>query len=302
MHLEGFDILPRVLLGVCGGAFVVLLVLTGWRLVALRGAVVEDFTDTRRGSGSSRSWPAPTSSGCASALWPFTRRPRWCWWSRGWPGWLSATWCRGPQSWSAGTPRTRDRQRHLVHLGGGQSVRCGGGGHHRAGLRPGATRARRAVPCGDHVLVGRCVPARRGLAAGVVAADALPVRSRGADPAVLGLDGRPAITALAGARIVEMADAPMVAVTRGGALVGPQPLGDPGETSRNTSRTTNVRRCGRLSGNGGSAASRAAQPGESSAIRSRLSLAGVCSPSAALSVSAGDWSASFPPGPCWWAA
>jgi tellurite resistance protein TehA-like permease len=51
MHLQGFDELSSVLLGVCGGAFVVLLVLTGWRLVAYRDAVIEDFTDPRRGFG-----------------------------------------------------------------------------------------------------------------------------------------------------------------------------------------------------------------------------------------------------------
>ncbi|GAA3811241.1 MAG TPA: tellurite resistance/C4-dicarboxylate transporter family protein [Nocardioides sp.] len=51
MHLERFDILSAVLLGVCCSAFVVLLALTGWRLVAYRSAVVEDFTDPRRGFG-----------------------------------------------------------------------------------------------------------------------------------------------------------------------------------------------------------------------------------------------------------
>ncbi len=51
MHLERFYILSAVLLGVCCSAFVVLLALTGWRLVAYRSAVVEDFTDPRRGFG-----------------------------------------------------------------------------------------------------------------------------------------------------------------------------------------------------------------------------------------------------------
>jgi tellurite resistance protein TehA-like permease len=51
MHLERFNILSAVLLGVCCSAFVVLLALTGWRLVAYRSAVVEDFTDPRRGFG-----------------------------------------------------------------------------------------------------------------------------------------------------------------------------------------------------------------------------------------------------------
>lgn len=51
MHLERFYIMSAVLLGVCCSAFVVLLALNGWRLVAYRSAVVEDFTDPRRGFG-----------------------------------------------------------------------------------------------------------------------------------------------------------------------------------------------------------------------------------------------------------
>lgn len=51
MHLEGLDILSTVLLGVGCTSFVVLLALTGWRLVAFRSAVIEDFTDPRRGFG-----------------------------------------------------------------------------------------------------------------------------------------------------------------------------------------------------------------------------------------------------------
>ena len=51
MHLEGFDGLSTALLAVCCTAFVVLLALTGWRLVSYRSAVVDDFTDPRRGFG-----------------------------------------------------------------------------------------------------------------------------------------------------------------------------------------------------------------------------------------------------------
>jgi hypothetical protein len=51
MHLEGFDSLSTALLAVCCAAFVVLLALTGWRLVSYRSAVVDDFTDPRRGFG-----------------------------------------------------------------------------------------------------------------------------------------------------------------------------------------------------------------------------------------------------------
>jgi tellurite resistance protein TehA-like permease len=51
MHLEDFDVLSGLLLVVCAAAFVVLLGLTLWRFTAYRSAVVEDFTDPRRGFG-----------------------------------------------------------------------------------------------------------------------------------------------------------------------------------------------------------------------------------------------------------
>lgn len=51
MSLEGFVFLSRALLGVGVGAFGVLLCLTLWRFAAYRFAVVEDFTDPRRGLG-----------------------------------------------------------------------------------------------------------------------------------------------------------------------------------------------------------------------------------------------------------
>jgi tellurite resistance protein TehA-like permease len=48
MHLERVDVLSRALLVVCAAAFAVLVLLTGWRFVAYRAAVVEDFMDPRR--------------------------------------------------------------------------------------------------------------------------------------------------------------------------------------------------------------------------------------------------------------
>lgn len=51
MELEGFRTLSLGLLGVCGVAFVVLLVLTGWRFVEYRAAVNDDFMDPRRAFG-----------------------------------------------------------------------------------------------------------------------------------------------------------------------------------------------------------------------------------------------------------
>lgn len=51
MQLRGFEVLSRVLLGICAVAFVVLVVLTGWRLLAYRSAIVGDFMDPSRAFG-----------------------------------------------------------------------------------------------------------------------------------------------------------------------------------------------------------------------------------------------------------
>jgi tellurite resistance protein TehA-like permease len=51
LHLNGHDVLSQVLLGVCGAAYVVLVALNLWRWVGYRPAVVEDFTDPRRAFG-----------------------------------------------------------------------------------------------------------------------------------------------------------------------------------------------------------------------------------------------------------
>lgn len=51
LDLEGFVVLSRMLLVVCSLAFVALLALTGWRFLAYRSAVRDDFTDPRRGFG-----------------------------------------------------------------------------------------------------------------------------------------------------------------------------------------------------------------------------------------------------------
>ncbi len=51
MHLEGLDALSFVLLLVCATAFAVLLALTAWRFVFYRAAVNDDFMDPRRAFG-----------------------------------------------------------------------------------------------------------------------------------------------------------------------------------------------------------------------------------------------------------
>jgi tellurite resistance protein TehA-like permease len=48
---QGHDDLSLVLLVVCGAAFLVLLALTAWRFVAYRSAITEDFLDPRRAFG-----------------------------------------------------------------------------------------------------------------------------------------------------------------------------------------------------------------------------------------------------------
>jgi tellurite resistance protein TehA-like permease len=51
MELEGFQVISVGLLVVCAGAFVVLLGLTLWRFIAYRSAINDDFLDPRRGFG-----------------------------------------------------------------------------------------------------------------------------------------------------------------------------------------------------------------------------------------------------------
>jgi tellurite resistance protein TehA-like permease len=51
MELQDHHLLSTVLLVVCAGAFVLLLSLTAWRFVSYRAATTEDFMDPRRGFG-----------------------------------------------------------------------------------------------------------------------------------------------------------------------------------------------------------------------------------------------------------
>lgn len=51
MRLEGFAVLSLLLLAVCATAFVVLLALTAWRFVSYRQATNDDFLDPRRAFG-----------------------------------------------------------------------------------------------------------------------------------------------------------------------------------------------------------------------------------------------------------
>ncbi len=51
MSLDGFDAISRVLLVICASAFVVLLCLTAWRFIAYRQATKDDFKDPQRAFG-----------------------------------------------------------------------------------------------------------------------------------------------------------------------------------------------------------------------------------------------------------
>ncbi len=51
MHLEGYQRLSEVSLLVCVVSYLVLLILTGWRLVSYRSSIASDFTDPQRAFG-----------------------------------------------------------------------------------------------------------------------------------------------------------------------------------------------------------------------------------------------------------
>jgi tellurite resistance protein TehA-like permease len=51
MVLEGFTLLSRILLAICAAGFVLLLILNAWRLAAYRAEVADDFLDPRRAFG-----------------------------------------------------------------------------------------------------------------------------------------------------------------------------------------------------------------------------------------------------------
>ncbi|MFZ2174780.1 MAG: tellurite resistance/C4-dicarboxylate transporter family protein [Rhodococcus sp. (in: high G+C Gram-positive bacteria)] len=51
MRLAGFGLLSSMLLAVCVTTYVALVVLTVWRIIAYRGAVIDDLTDAGRGFG-----------------------------------------------------------------------------------------------------------------------------------------------------------------------------------------------------------------------------------------------------------
>jgi len=212
MHLVGVDSISEVLLGLCVAAFAVLGVLTVWRLVAHRGAVVEDFMDPRRGFGFFTFVAGTNVLGVRLGL----------------AGWTAATavlLALAGLAWLAlgyvvpWTAVLGREERPIVATANGtwfiwvvasQSVAVAA-----ATLEPvyGSARRELAVLAVMSWSVGVFLYA----AAGVFVALRLMLYEFGPEeltPPYWVSMGALAITVLAGARIVEMADAPMVTATR----------------------------------------------------------------------------------------
>lgn len=213
MALEGYDLLSRLLLAVCATAFVVLLLLTAWRFVAFRYAAVEDFVDPRRGFGYF-TFVAGTNVlgvrlsldghfGITGALLVLAGT-----------AWLILGYV---VPWTAVLGR---QERPVVITANGtwfiwtvatQSVATAA-----ATLEPHVSAGRSALAL--IAIVAWSVGAFLYAATGVVVTLRLMLYDFGPEelnPPYWVAMGALAITVLAGARIVEMADAPMVAVTRG---------------------------------------------------------------------------------------
>jgi tellurite resistance protein TehA-like permease len=212
MHLEGHESLSTILLGVCAVAFVVLLALTLWRFVAFRSAVNDDFLDPRRAFGFFTFVAGTNVLGVRLGL----------------EGWYAATAVLLAVSgaawlvlgyvvpWTAVLGR---QERPVVATANGtwfiwvvasQSVAVAA-----ATIEPVFDPARRELAL--LAVTSWSVGVFLYAAAGVIVALRLMLYSFGPEdltPPYWVAMGALAITVLAGARIVEMADAPMVDVTR----------------------------------------------------------------------------------------
>jgi tellurite resistance protein TehA-like permease len=212
LHLEGHELLSTVLLGVCATAFVVLLCLTLWRFLSFRSSVNDDFLDPRRAFGFFTFVAGTNVLGVRLGL----------------EGWYSATAVLLVVSgaawlvlgyvvpWTAVLGR---QERPVVATANGtwfiwvvasQSVAIAA-----ATIEPVFDGARRELA--PLAVVSWSVGIFLYAAAGVFVALRLMLYSFGPEdltPPYWVAMGALAITVLAGARIVEMADAPMVDVTR----------------------------------------------------------------------------------------
>jgi tellurite resistance protein TehA-like permease len=212
LRLEGVDSLSWVLLGVCAVAFVVLLALTAWRFVSFRAAVNDDFMDPRRAFGFFTFVAGTNVLGVRLGM------EQW-WWATGVLLALSGTAGLGlgyVVPWTAVLGR---EERPVVVTANGtwfiwvvasQSVAVAA-----ASLEPAVVTGRRelAVLAVMSWSVGVFLYAAAGLLV-TLRLMLYPFGPEDLTPPYWVAMGALAITVLAGARIVEMADAPMVAVTR----------------------------------------------------------------------------------------
>lgn len=213
MHLDDYNALSTLLLALAAGFFVVLLILTGWRLLAHRDAVLKDFTDPGRGFGFFTLIAATNVLGVrlamdghqhiTAALLVFAGV---LWLVLGYviPG--TAVLGAGHRPVVAGANGT-----WFIWVVASQSVAVSS-----ASLEPvfSATRDLLAVVAVFSWSVGTFLYAAAGI---FVAARMMLYELRPTDliPPYWVAMGACAITVLAGARIVEMADAPMVNAARG---------------------------------------------------------------------------------------
>ncbi|HWJ67190.1 MAG TPA: tellurite resistance/C4-dicarboxylate transporter family protein [Nocardioides sp.] len=212
LELEGFHRLSTVMLVVCAAAYAVLLVLTAWRFARFRAAVVDDFTDPRRGFGFFTFVAGTNVLGVRLAL------DGMHWATAALLAVAGLTWLALGYvvPWTAVLGR---QERPVVATANGtwfiwvvasQSVAVAA-----ATIEPVHDAARRELAV--LAIVSWSVGVFLYAAAGVIVALRLMLYEFGPDdltPPYWVSMGALAITVLAGARIVEMADTPMVSVTR----------------------------------------------------------------------------------------
>ena len=212
MHLEDVDLVSELLLLVCATSYVVLLGLTVWRFISYRPAVVEDFTDPRRGFGFFTFVAGTNVLGVRLGL-DDAHAATAALLVLGGLTWLALGYV---VPWTAVLGR---QERPVVATANGtwfiwvvasQSVAVAA-----ATIEPVYDTARRELAV--LAVVSWSVGVFLYAAAGILVALRLMLYEFGPEeltPPYWVSMGALAITVLAGARIVEMADAPMVAVTR----------------------------------------------------------------------------------------
>ncbi|GGO91935.1 tellurite resistance protein permease [Nocardioides phosphati] len=212
-HLRGFLLLSHVLLAVCATAYVVLLVLNGVRFARFRHAVASDFRDPQRAFGFFTFVAGTNVLGVRLAI-------------EGHPGWTAGLLVVSGLTWLVlgyvipWTAVLGHEERPVVRHANGtwfiwvvasQSVAAAA-----ASLEPVYTTGRRELAL--LAVTSWSVGCFLYASAGVIVALRLMLYPFGPEeltPPYWVSMGALAITVLAGARIVDMADAPMVDVTRG---------------------------------------------------------------------------------------